>query len=105
MPAIPAFLAVLFLATAIPAAQAQTVSTQMRERANDNRARAVVNCKANRGVDCATAEGLREWIDAERPRPAGQRSAIQMQKLEAERRAQQGGAAGEAALRRSQGTR
>ena len=98
MPAIPAFLAVLFLATAIPVAQAQTITPQMRERA-------LANCQANRGTDCSSAEGLKEWIDAERPRPADQRSAIQMQKLEAARRAQQGGAAGEAALRRSQGTR
>ena len=90
MPTFSALLAALLLATAIPAAHAQTATAQMRERANDDRARAVANCKANRGVDCATAEGLKEWIDAERPRPAGQRSAIQMQKLEAERRAQQG---------------
>jgi hypothetical protein len=70
------------LATAFPAAQAQSVSAQMR-------ARAIANCNANRGTDCKTEDGLKEWIDAERPRPQGQRSAIQMQKLEAERRAQQ----------------
>ncbi len=98
MPAIPALLAVLLLAAAIPAAQAQTITSQMRERA-------VANCQANRGTDCSSADGLKEWIDAERPRPAGQRSAIQMQRLEAERRAQQASTAGEAVVRRSQGTR
>ena len=32
------------------------------------RAKAVERCKANRGVDCETADGLKEWIDQERAR-------------------------------------
>jgi hypothetical protein len=32
------------------------------------RARATERCKANRGVDCETAEGLREWEMQERTR-------------------------------------
>ena len=55
------------------------------------RARAIEKCKANRGVDCTTEAGLREWIDAERKRPSGQRSPILQQKLESERRAQKRG--------------
>jgi len=75
-------LVMMTLVSALPVANAQTVSAQMR-------ARAIASCNANRGTDCKTEDGLKEWIDAERPRPQGQRSAIQMQKLEAERRAQQ----------------
>jgi hypothetical protein len=74
-------LAALVLAVAIPVANAQADGSSLRERA-------IASCKANRGTDCASAEGLKEWIDAERPRAPGQRSAIQMQKLEAERKAQ-----------------
>ena len=77
------------LAAAPAVADAQTVTAQMRHRDNDVRTRAMASCNANRGTDCKTEAGLREWIDAERPRPQGQRSAIQMQKLEAERSAQQ----------------
>ena len=77
----PAALIALLLVVATPVAYAQDTAAAMR-------ARAVANCKANRGVDCASAEGLREWIDAERPRPPGQRSAIQEQKLEAARKAE-----------------
>jgi hypothetical protein len=77
-------LAALFLVTLVPAAHAQTVTAQTRERA-------IAKCKANRGTDCTTEAGLREWIDAERNRPPGQRSAIMEQKLEAARQAQQQG--------------
>ena len=98
MPIFAALLAALSLAAAIPASQAQASEAQIR-------ARAIANCKTNRGTDCSSAAGLMEWIDAERPRPTGQRSAIVEQKLEAARKAQQGGAAGETALRRAQGTR
>lgn len=75
-------LAVLILVSALPAASAQGVTAQMR-------ARAVANCNANRGTDCKTEAGLKEWIDAERPPAPGHGSAIQMQKLEAGRKAQQ----------------
>ena len=78
---IAALIFAFLLPVAFPAAAADGDSA-MRERA-------IANCKANRGTDCETAEGLKEWIDAERPRPPGQHSAIQLQKLEAERRAQQ----------------
>ena len=77
----PSVIAALLFVIATPVAHAQDTTAAMRERA-------VANCKANRGVDCASAEGLREWIDAERPRPPGQRSAIQEQKLEAARKAE-----------------
>jgi hypothetical protein len=84
MRALSSALVLLFLAAAIPAASAQTVTAQMRERA-------IAKCKANRGTDCTTEAGLKEWIDAERNRPPGQRSAIMEQKLEAARQAQQQG--------------
>ena len=81
MPKTAPLVLIALLIPAFPAAAADS-DGGMRERA-------VANCKANRGTDCESAEGLKEWIDAERPRPPGQRSAIQLQKLEAERRAQQ----------------
>ena len=74
-----------FLAAALPAG-AQSVTPEMR-------ARAIANCNANRGTDCKTEAGLKEWIDAERPPAPGQRSAIMEQKLEAQRKAQQKAAA------------
>lgn len=50
---------------------------------------AIDNCKTNRGVDCETEAGLREWIELEKKRPPGQRATLLQQKLEAERRAKQ----------------
>ena len=35
--------------------------------AQEQRARAIARCLANRGVDCESAEGLKEWIQQERP--------------------------------------
>ena len=77
-------LILVFLASVLPVGHAQTVTAPARERA-------VAKCKANRGTDCTTEAGLKEWIDAERARPQGQRSAIMEQKLEAARKAQQQG--------------
>ncbi len=82
-----AVLTALTLAAAFPAAHAQNDASSIRERA-------IAKCNANRGVDCGTAEGLKEWIDREKPRPPRQKSAIQLQKLEAQRRAQAAKAAG-----------
>jgi hypothetical protein len=76
-------LAVLMLTMPLTATSAETQS----DRAI--RARAIEKCKANRGVDCTTESGLREWIEAERKRPSGQRSPLMQKKLEAERRAPQ----------------
>jgi len=39
-----------------------------KERSADRRAKAAERCKANRGVDCDTPEGLREWQLQERSR-------------------------------------
>jgi hypothetical protein len=79
----PTLLAVLMVAVPLTATSAETES----DRAI--RARAIEKCKANRGVDCATEPGLREWVEAERKRPSGQRSPLMQRKLEAERRAPQ----------------
>ena len=43
------------------------------ERSKENRAKAVERCKAERGVDCETPQGLKEWQLLERSR----REAIQ----------------------------
>jgi hypothetical protein len=55
----------IFLFTALPAAS-QTASPEPRSRegARDN---AVKRCRENRGTDCESREGLREWIREERP--------------------------------------
>jgi hypothetical protein len=38
------------------------------DQAKEKRAKAVARCKANRGVDCESAEGLKEWLLLERSR-------------------------------------
>lgn len=76
-----AILAGLVLAGAFESAKAASDSAAIR-------ARAIEKCKSSRGVDCTSAEGLREWLELERKRPSGQRSPVMQQKLEAERRAQ-----------------
>ena len=72
-------LATIFAALAAAApwvADAQTtgnrVSTTQKER-DAERARAVARCKADRGVDCETPQGLREWELQERSRAQAMR--------------------------------
>jgi hypothetical protein len=38
-----------------------------KDSAQAQRERALTRCRENRGVDCDTAEGLKEWIQQERP--------------------------------------
>ena len=57
-------LTLLFAAAAV----AQTAATGAQIERDDLRARAVDNCKANRGVDCITPQGLQEWELLERSR-------------------------------------
>jgi hypothetical protein len=49
---------------------AQTSSPQGEQATNKNKLveRAKTRCKLNRGVDCDSPEGLKEWILAERSR-------------------------------------
>ena len=74
--------ALLLAASPWPAAAADTAAAkaEMREHA-------IENCKSNRGVDCVSEAGLREWIELEKARPPGQRATALQRKLEAERRA------------------
>ena len=58
----------LFTLLFAAAAVAQTASTGAQNERDDLRARAVENCKANRGVDCITPQGLQEWELLERSR-------------------------------------
>jgi hypothetical protein len=85
-----AYLAAVFLAAAVAPAYAETEAERSAMRL-----RAMEKCKANRGVDCNTESGLREWMDAERARPPNQRAPYLQQKWEAERRAQQREAEGQ----------
>lgn len=57
---------VLFSASAA----AQTLSPEGEQAANKNQLveRAKTRCRLNRGVDCDTPEGLKEWLLAERSR-------------------------------------
>ena len=48
------------------------------------RARAVERCKADRGVDCETPQGLAEWIQQERPITPEQRQAAAAARLHRE---------------------
>ena len=54
-----------------------------KDSAQEQRKRAITRCRENRGVDCDTPEGLKEWIQQERPitdeeraRAAGARRAL-----------------------------
>ena len=38
-----------------------------KDSAREQRERAITRCRENRGVDCDTPEGLKEWIQQERP--------------------------------------
>lgn len=51
-------------------AQPEASSPPPRERSSETESlpqRAQERCRANRGVDCETREGLREWVQQERP--------------------------------------
>jgi hypothetical protein len=63
-----AFLAsILLLCLAIPAA-AQTTPRAAKEQVQDPaRIAAAKRCKENRGSDCESAEGLKEWLREDRP--------------------------------------
>ncbi len=88
----PMIAAMLLAAVLLPAASVARAETAA-EMAGI-RARAIENCKANRGVDCVTEAGLREWIEAEKKRPPGLRSPALVRKWEEERQSQQNGTAG-----------
>ncbi len=61
---------------------APKIVNKKKNAAQEQRERAIVRCRENRGVDCETPEGLKEWIlqerpitDEERARAAGGRRA------------------------------
>ncbi len=61
---------------------APKIVNKKKNAAQEQRERAIVRCRENRGVDCETPEGLKEWIlqerpitDEERARAAGARRA------------------------------
>jgi hypothetical protein len=62
---------VLLLCAALPAA-AQKTTSDARQATRD---RAVVRCIENRGTDCETREGLREWRRQEQPLTDAEREA------------------------------
>ena len=58
-------LACLLLGLALPAAaQTKKTAPAAQETARD---RAIKRCKENRGTDCQSREGLREWLQQEKP--------------------------------------
>lgn len=70
----------------VPAQAADPIAPKIVDKkknaAAEQRERAIARCHENRGVDCETAEGLKEWIllerpisDEERARAAGARRA------------------------------
>jgi hypothetical protein len=66
MKRLAAFLASIFLlCLALPAA----AQTAKRDQGTSNAAReaAMKRCKENRGSDCESAEGLKEWLREDRP--------------------------------------
>jgi len=63
---LPISLAALMLATAALAQPAAKAAAQKERDARKDHA--VENCKANRGVDCETPQGIKEWEMLERSR-------------------------------------
>jgi len=54
----------LFVFMAFPVAAQQTTKPTAKD---SERERAIKRCKENRGTDCQSKEGLRQWLDEERP--------------------------------------
>ena len=48
-------------------ATAPKKADRKKDSAKAQRERAITRCRENRGVDCDTPEGLKEWIQQERP--------------------------------------
>jgi aminoglycoside phosphotransferase (APT) family kinase protein len=61
-------LALAVLASAPVAAQTQRPQGEQATSKNQQAERARDRCKLNHGVDCDTAEGLKEWLLLERSR-------------------------------------
>jgi len=66
------FLACLLLLGLAAPAFAQTIPGANKESARD---RAIKRCKENRGTNCDSREGLREWLREERPITDAERQA------------------------------
>ena len=73
---VPATLAALMLACGSGWAQ--------QPSAAELRARAVERCKANRGVDCESPQGLEEWLRQEQPMTEQQRRSAAAARLRRE---------------------
>lgn len=66
---------VIFLFLALPAAAQTIIKKPVTFPEGSLEDRAQQRCKANRGIDCDTREGLREWIREEKPLTPEQRQA------------------------------
>jgi hypothetical protein len=62
------FCSVLVLVSSVPlSAQTTKPEEQKPEARESQRERALKRCKENRGINCDTAAGLREWLREETP--------------------------------------
>ena len=68
------FLSALMLFLAAPVG-AQTGKPEAKEKGSP-RDRAIKRCKENRGTDCASDRGLREWLGEETPLTDEQQQAV-----------------------------
>jgi hypothetical protein len=57
-------ISLLLMGFSVPVAAQTTAKPVVKESLRD---RAIKRCKENRGVDCESREGLREWLREERP--------------------------------------
>ena len=80
-----ACLALLLIAPAI----AQTARPAAKDPVIE---RAKKRCEDNHGVDCSTREGLKEWVNEEKPMTAGQQRSAAAARLQRENCAKKGGA-------------
>ena len=74
-------LALLALVLALPAAAQQpppdSKAAEEAKRQREQRERAVERCNANRGTDCTTDAGLREWLGQDRSRSEAEAEGAQ----------------------------
>jgi hypothetical protein len=82
--------AILCLYPAAPAS-AQTEKKSARESLRD---RAIKRCKENRGTDCESRQGLREWLREEQPITDAERQAAAASRQHREQCAKTKGGAG-----------
>lgn len=75
--------AIVLLACLAAPVQAQGAKSGARDPARE-RERAIQRCQENRGADCKSEAGLKEWLDEEKPMTEQQRRSAAAARLHRE---------------------